>query len=99
MDAITLEAFKAINPDAHQKALDVIGECGCPDDGDVVEPEEFDISPHPTHPILNWRDYGPFNPFPQWVWDPETSEWVSNDDPDDEDMKRYRALEDKHYGR
>ncbi len=92
MDHITLEDFKAINPEAHTKALTIVGECGCPEEGDVVTPDQFIIYPHPEgfHSLV-WEDYGPFNPVPSWIWDVGAQEWVMNDG---DDYERYCALED-----
>ncbi len=96
MEPTNLDALKAINPQAHQEALDIIAECGCPEEGDVVTPDQFEVTIHPLgYYMLAWCDYGPFNPVPTWIWDPDASEWVSNDDIDA--MERYQALEEKHY--
>ncbi len=92
MDKVTLAIaeFKDINPEAAQKALDIIAEC---DGGDE---EEFDVTlSDKGYHMLDWTGYGPFNPTPAWIWDPEAHEWVSNDDVNA--LERYEDLEEKHH--
>jgi hypothetical protein len=93
MEPITFEALKALNPSAHQQALAILAECNDPDG---VPEEDVTVTPSASGVFcLDWVEYGPFNPRPEWMWDPEASVWVSNDDEDVEE--RYRALEKLYY--
>ena len=90
---IKLTEFQSINPEAHAKALVIISECGMVDDpADTPTPEEFRVFTSDTeHHMLQWSDYGPFNPVPEWVWDPSTKEWVDGES----EYERFLVLREK----
>lgn len=93
VDKITFEQLNIINPDAHSKALEIIGECG---GEDGVSKDDFTVTPSTSGVFcLDWENYGPFNPRPEWMWDPEAREWVTNDDEDVEE--RYEELSKRFY--
>ena len=94
MKSTTVSEFQAVNAEAHAKALEIIAECGCPEDGEVVEEGAFCVVPHAEgfHRLI-WDDYGPFNPVPTWIWDPDIQEWVMNDG---DEYDRYCELASQH---
>ncbi len=95
MKMLTLDEFERINHTAHSLALEIIGECGDPDDaGDSPGTEEFVVWQHANGVyVLEWRDYGPFNPVPQWAWDPQSASWVDPEE-SDEAFELFESLTD-----
>jgi len=96
MKMLTLNEFEKKNLFAATLAIDIIDECGGDEDG-TPDREEFVVwSMGKGVYVLEWRDYGPFNPVPRWAWDPKNTEWVPADG-SDEDFARFEFL--THGGR
>lgn len=88
-EPISLTDFQAIDPEAHALALTIISECGGDDDEPAPEPTGFRVFLEPNGSYtLQWNDYGPFNPVPEWAWDPDAKEWADSE----EDYERFLAL-------
>lgn len=90
----TIKDLETLLPMAHGLALEVIKECGSPDDSEENNPTESDfcISRDNDLWFLTWHTYGPFNPVPTWVWD--GTRWVANDGDDYETWCHITGYED-----
>lgn len=88
---MTFEQLKSENPAAYEQAQEIIGMCGDPTDpADTPTDADFKVERLGNGRIwMGWVTYGPFNPYPMWIWDPDAGEWVDND----EELDRYEELE------